>query len=593
MLTRAARNLDKKEKPLGAGCAVLFGGIFIAGGLAVGLFLYFPMLIDSMRVQSWIEIPCEVKSVNMETSHSSKGGTSYRVVAEYRYKFRGRTHEGDRVGLTSGADNVGDFQQRVYDELKPFQQNGTPFRCFVNPSDPSQAVLYREMRWGLAALVSLFPMLFPLVGGFVTFAGIVGSRNARRCLALRESNPGAPWKWRLEWEGAAVTPKSDGLGICIAVSALILLVQLPLVTTVVVTGTLSESSQAGLAFLPALLALIPLRMAWNRLRRRRVIGVPSLEIKVWPMEPGRTIQADLMLAKNISPRETLIIKVTCSKVTTRSTGKGMSTRHETVWENTQTISSAEAQREIIGSRLPLSIDLPSGYPAADVGEDTHGSAESHEWILEVGARSVPGSFKLPLPVFGRARDHDDQATNPHEAPAPPVIDGAGLAERLQKSGIVTAFGPDGTLSSIHCPARRMRAVALFLIVFGLVWSAIFIALVAQGAPLLFRLIWGVTSPAILLGGLWMLIHDRRFEIVGSELCVRSRAGPFYSKVQRFEARHIVRFTTDSNMQSGNQSFYRVRAETTFAKTITLVDGIRDSVTAEALARKLTEWKEGG
>ena len=138
----------------------------------------------------------------------------------------------------------------------------------------------------------------------------------------------------------------------------------------------------------------------------------------------------------------------------------------------------------------------------------------------------------------------------------------------------------------------MRATALFLILFGLVWSAVFTALVDQNAPFLFRFIWGVTSPAILLGGVWLLIHDLHIEITGRELCVRSRAGPFYSKVQRFEARHIVRFTTDSNMQSGNQSFYRVRAETTFAKTITLVDGLRDAATAEALARKLTEWKEG-
>jgi hypothetical protein len=46
------------------------------------------------------------------------------------------------------------------------------------------------------------------------------------------------------------------------------------------------------------------------------------------------------------------------------------------------------------------------------------------------------------------------------------------------------------------------------------------------------------------------------------------------------------------MQSGNQFYYRVRAETTFGKTKTLIDGITESVTAETLAKRFEEWRDG-
>ena len=47
------------------------------------------------------------------------------------------------------------------------------------------------------------------------------------------------------------------------------------------------------------------------------------------------------------------------------------------------------------------------------------------------------------------------------------------------------------------------------------------------------------------------------------------------------------------MQSGNQSYYRVIAETTFGKKRTLVSGITESITAETLAKRLEEWKKRG
>jgi hypothetical protein len=55
----------------------------------------------------------------------------------------------------------------------------------------------------------------------------------------------------------------------------------------------------------------------------------------------------------------------------------------------------------------------------------------------------------------------------------------------------------------------------------------------------------------------------------------------------------VQFTHDTHMQSGNQFYYRVRAETTFGKTKTLIDGITESITAETLAKRFDDWRRHG
>ena len=47
------------------------------------------------------------------------------------------------------------------------------------------------------------------------------------------------------------------------------------------------------------------------------------------------------------------------------------------------------------------------------------------------------------------------------------------------------------------------------------------------------------------------------------------------------------------MNSNNVSFYRVRLESVLGKKKTLADGIPSSITAEALAKRLDEWKKAG
>lgn len=581
-------------KQLGGGCAVLFGLPFILAGLAIGWFLYFPVIGGWWSARTWEEVPCWIEKADMTSSRSSKGGTSYKTTASYRYEYRGRTYHSEKVGLAGGSDNIGDFQQRAHDQIRMFAGSDRPFRCYVNPAKPEQAVLFRDLRWGLMLLMSIFPMIFPLVGALVSVGGVLEARKSGLAKKLAQQYPGEPWRWRQEWSGEAIQESKNGLVAILIVAGWILLVQGPLALAIIVSGALSESFKAVFALLPSLLALIPLFFAWKRVQTRMALGNPALWLKQTPLRPGTVLEGELRFDRALSSREVIQARVLCQRKITRRSGKGTSTSTENIWEHAETLPAGEARREMNGVALPLRVEIPRGLPCAVIedAEFITGAFEQHLWSLEISTTRGGKPAVLPLPVFvsrEEAKLAESEASHDTEAA---VQDTNQLSERLKSSGVLAGFDAEGIPMLIDCPPGRFRFLGGFLLVFGLIWLGIFILMQWKGdAPLIFRLIWGTTAPLIIIGGLWTLLHRRVVRFTTDELRIQHSVGPFYSWSESFAPRHIVRFMHDTNMQSGSQHYYRVRAETTFGKTRTLADGITESLTAETLAARLEKWKK--
>lgn len=574
---------------------MLFGLPFILAGVAVGLFLYFPAISAWWSSRGWVEVPCWIETAELKASRGSKGGTTYRAEASYRYELDRRSHHGDQVSFSAGSDNMGDFQQQAFQQLQSVKGKKQPFRCFVNPSKPEQAVLFRDLRWGLLLLMSIFPTVFPLAGCLVSVGGWRQSRRSAQMVRLREQHPGAPWRWRPEWMGGEICPETDPLPFILGAAGWILLVQLPLALAVILGGEIVKSALALLALIPAALASIPLLFAWRRIKSQMAIGRPVLLLKQVPVSPGHPLVGELRFSRAFSPLSTLSVRALCQRHITRNSGDSHATAKETIWEHSATLSAAEARRDADGVALPLRIDIPRGLPCAAVDEasivTTEG--EQHVWTLEISSSAGGKPVVLPLPVFvsaAAALESADEAASLQPEPAL-LLSSDELLLRLKARGIEMELGEGGMPAFIDCPAGRNRYVGLFLLLFGLIWSAGFLFMQAKGAPLIFRLFWGITSPLILGGSVWTLLHSLRLEINARELRILNRVGPFYSWMEIFEPRHITGFSHDSNTQAGNKFYYRVRAETIFGKTKTLVDGITESVTAETLARRLDEWRK--
>jgi hypothetical protein len=131
---------------------------------------------------------------------------------------------------------------------------------------------------------------------------------------------------------------------------------------------------------------------------------------------------------------------------------------------------------------------------------------------------------------------------------------------------------------------------VFLVFFDLIWTAAAVFLVIQEAPLIFRIVWPVSAAAIWVGVIWSLLHQRSATFSGTGVHVRNQLGPVIW-TQDFDKSQITGFSHDTNMSSGNTSFYRVRLESITGKKKTLADGITESATAAALVRRLEDWKK--
>lgn len=588
---------------MSSGCMMLFGLPFLAAGLAIGFLVYFPMVSTWWSARGWEEVPCWIEKVEINSSRGSKGSVTYQTKASYHYKYDGRQHHSEAVSLGGeGADNMGDFQQQAHAQLLPFQGSERPFRCYVNPAKPGQAVLFRDLRWGLMLLLSAFPMLFPLAGLMVS---VMGGRQAGKARAEKQQlaqHPGEPWRWKREWAEETIQASPSGVLVLLLVAAWMLAVQLPLALAIVASGELGRNPLAVLGLLPSLLGAVPLLLAWRRLQTRRVLGSPRLWLKQRPVIPGRVMEGELRFDQPLPQLSTVELHLLCEEHTTMRSGKSTTTKKELIWEKRETFGAGDARREISGVALPFRFEIPAGLPCAvvETAEFTLGAGRQHVWTLEIKSSRGGRAVSLPLPVFvttAEAARAEQQREVEHEEmgtqPAAHVPSRPELQERLQACGVLTEFDARGFPTVIDCLPGRSRSLALFMLAFGTIWTGVFVILLLAGAPFIFKVIWGVSSPAILVVGFWHLLHHRRVELTAEEMRVRNTAGPLYSGSKSYAPRHFTGFSHDSNMQSGSQKYYRVLGDTIFGKEkLVVADGLKEAVTAQVLATRLNKWRLG-
>jgi hypothetical protein len=103
-------------------------------------------------------------------SHDSDDGTTYSVYILYEYEFEGQTYKSDRYRFMGGSSSGHRGKARV---VKMYKSAADPV-CYVNPDDPSEAVLKRG--FDATLLLALLPLVFLLVG----LGGIVGSLRKKK-----------------------------------------------------------------------------------------------------------------------------------------------------------------------------------------------------------------------------------------------------------------------------------------------------------------------------------------------------------------------------------------------------------------------------
>ena len=388
--TVAARPRPRRRWPF-----LLFSLPFLLVGAAIAFFALVPTLADGYRMQSWEEGRATLESAEL-VELKGEDSTSYRVSATYTYAYDGRMYRGHRVAIGATADNIGDFQQRLGHELESALAEGRPVPVWINPEQPAEAVLNRDIRWGMAGLVLVGTLLF---GGVGMLLFVAGWRPRR---ASPAASGDQPWLQRPEWAaGPAIASGARGvMYVAWGFAVFWNLVAIPV-------GFLSAEAFlggnrpaiAGLLFPLAGIGLLAWAIretvAWRR------FGPTALVMDPWPGVIGGQVGGVLVL--RVPYDATLRCKVTLSCLYSYESGSGKNRkrRERVVWQRE---GYAHTRAHAEGTELEILFDVEGGLPESDVQQ----GGEYHLWRLRVEA-ALPGvdfarSFEIPVFATGqRAR----------------------------------------------------------------------------------------------------------------------------------------------------------------------------------------------
>lgn len=176
MKGRRRPRLDSRPRSIVGGLLVfvIFGAVGVAASMMVR-----EIAEDSLRAREWVTVPATVVDASLAQRKTRKGGTVFQARATYLYSWQGREYTSSRLDGTrlGGFDNLGGWQEEIAAKLEAARASETTIPVFVNPADPSEAMVDRSIRFVLVAVFGLFAVMFggaSLLGLYLALKGPKG-----------------------------------------------------------------------------------------------------------------------------------------------------------------------------------------------------------------------------------------------------------------------------------------------------------------------------------------------------------------------------------------------------------------------------------
>ena len=570
------------DKNAGRG-AMIFLLLFALPFAGVGTFVGYTagsMIASWTRAQSWEQVPARILSTNLE-ANSDGDTTTYRVEAVYEYAYRGERHTSDVVSFGFGSDNIGSFHQDKHAELQPYVDSERRFRCFVDPDDPSAAVLYRDMRWGLLGLMTVFALVFGLVGYGLMFAAVYGSRLAAAANQLKASNLSEPWRWDQEWADGRVSAGAKGSMIGTAIFAVLWnLISAPVlffVPTEVVEG--NHAALLALVF-PAVGLLL---MAWavRAFLRWRKFGSAVFELSTNPGALGGHLEGQIHTNIRGALDEGFEVSLTCTRTVTTGSGDNRSSHDDVLWQDAVVVPRGALGLAAGGLTVPVRFTIPmDAAPASDPDAD-----QPIHWKLSAEAEMTGVDFaaEFKVPVFKTDASDPDLVLEPaHVAP----VSAHDWAAELAAQGIAAELTGAGGRRYVFRRARH-KGVAAGLTAFTVVWCGFIWMMVSLGAPILFPILFGLLAAVMVWFVLDLWLTELRVEVSNGTLAITKRMlGRGRSRT--FECDQITAMRPTPGMQANNKLYYRIELQAGAADAHV----IATQLDSQRLARRLiSEMRE--
>jgi hypothetical protein len=568
-----AASSSKRNRSRGNWVLALFALPFAGVGIGSLLLAVLPTLYDWTRMQSWQPVDATLVSAKLHTSRS-KNSDTYSVTAHYRFELAGQQVHGSRVAINERSDNIGDFNQQLGARLERALREGKTVQAWVNPSDVSDSVIDRSLRWGLLAFWMVFVMVF---GGFgVGMLAYVW--HARKKDAVRRSEPEAePWLARPEWAHNKIrSHKRLEVWVAWGFAAVWNLLALPAAIGGGPKMLRTENYAAlGAVSVFVLVGLGLLVWAVRATLDARRYGEVYLQLDPFPGSIGGHFGATMPL--KLPYQAGLHFDVTLSCVLhyqTRSAGKsGSESRESVVW---QTDGVAQVAPHTEGVELSFRFSVPRGLPQSQEVD-----TEYHAWRAHIESADPALAFArtFDVPVYATGETSDGLAADAAQHPRVQQMRDAQVDEVSDLTPI-----PGGV--RLYQPYGRLWRQNLIWLGMGGAFLVFGVMAGRMGAPALFPVVFGGVGGAMLLWGFYALCNSLRVQLDRDGLHTERRLLGLILTWNRAPARDIARLVVKESYssQTGTRhvTFFRVQVELKNGKKIAIADSLRGREAADQL-----------
>ena len=550
----------------------LFSLPFLGVGVGFLFMSIIPTLYLGVTAPQWPQVPATLLSASLDISHGDS--TTYRAQASYEYEFQGHLFRSNRVGITKGYDNVGNWHSRIASDLKQRYSAGGATVAYVNPRNPESALLYPDIRWGMIGFKMIFVIIFGGAGGLF----FVGSMIDRPSSLARFKKEGQTVKQKAQSShiySSARTTFWVLFGITVAVNA----ISAPILFSFGV-----EWRDGNKFVLIALIfPLIGMGLLIATIRegyRLKKVGRSPLVLAPFPPGIGGYLGATVRINSDYKSHQRFKVSLSCIyRYTSRSSDGKSKTVEQTRWheEGIAYIERAQHNKTL----LRFNFNIPEGLPETSEG------SRRHYWRVDIEGDLVQSKFKrsFTVPVLS--------VENPMHTHQYLAVSHPGMIE-LTLDRIDQLKGDDrGHEYEVQFPRFSYPGERFASFMFGAIFLGSGIGVSIAGAPIIFPIVFVPIGGVVLLHSVIAFLTAHQVMVRSDGIYRRSSFIGLLKKLKHFSVDEIdnisIKKATKWESTSGpKRYFFTVEAKSKLGKKLKLIDRVEGEDSDQALQARYNE-----
>lgn len=569
---------SKKSGKMGAGCLTLFGAVFFLAGLGISAF-GFVDLFQYFQAKSYVPVYATIHETDLEVSYSDDS-TTYKVTAQYSFPYEGKVYHSDRVHFAGGYDNIGSFHHDQHRRLERAMRSGETIKAWVNPDNPTESWLTREMRWGLFGFNMIFLVVFGGVGLAIMIGGRIAGRNAAKRQNFQQENPERAWQAREEWQSATLQSNNKTtMWVAVGFATLWNLISAPIPFVAYDELIVKQNWLFLVAFLFPAVGLGLAAWAVAEVRRYRRFGKANFTMDPFPAHPGGLVRGTLSWPRPFPATCNMDVQLRLLRKVTTGSGKNRKTREHTLWEEKVNVRVSQGQRA-----TKISFAIPKSARCSD---DSN-SSDQVIWRLSAMAAIDGPDFKadFEVPVIpGEADPMIQLAAESMRSESKSEDD-----NRLLWKDTGVQYSRDHGIAQFHFPRGFRLNMGLIILVFALVFGGTGVGLVVLADVWIIGIIFAAFGLLMLVIALHSILYTCTLRCHFNKLEYHSAW--LFATQQDFSTRDIADFHIKQSSSAGNTQYYSIELLVkpgTHRKTKwRIVQDIEGRRATESLVRKIRE-----